>query len=162
MMSTEPIDPAFVTPMSAEIAAKIAGKWLLRSHGAYKLIPAGSVDEDLLSGGAYIVKDVTVLTLASLASTVSALRKQGLAEGLSVSSVEVISHLKAGGVELMRVPRGSRRWAIVTTVMCTAKDNPIREHDLFFFGESFGPRTQIRMMDDTDSKPNQPPRKQPA
>lgn len=139
--------------------AIVEGKWLLRSHGAYKVIPAGSVDEAALSGGAYIVKELSVVGLSALADTVAKLRERHLAEGLCVSSVEVIDHLRKGGVELMRVPRGTRRWAIVTTVMCTAKDNLVKEHDLFFFGEAHGPRTVVRERDQVEEE--QPKRQQP-
>lgn len=151
----------------ASAIALVKGKVLVRTHGTYHLMSAGSIDESTLSGGAYVVRDVTVLPLTALASTIAKMRSEGLAEGLFLSSTEVISHLKAGGVQQMQVKRGSRRWAIVTTVMVTAKENPVRDPYLFFFGEAFGPRMRAavtehptsQMVDENDAA--QQPRSQP-
>jgi hypothetical protein len=117
---------------------------LVRTHGTYTLYDAESSDVPeaaSLNGNSYLVREPRIVPLAELPAATKEVMAGLGSPGLFVSSVEVIDHLRKGGIELPKPVRGAPRAAIVTTVMVKSKPNPLpMSHEHFFVGVAEGPR----------------------
>ena len=124
---------------NSDLSSRIAimnTKFIVKNKNYYVFDSIPTPDTHPLPNCAYIVVDTKLVHQSDLASSILSLRKDGLGEALLPSSVEVIDHLKRGGVELLRRPKDTRRWAVITSYMIKAGSNLVKERDWFYVGEA--------------------------
>ena len=148
---TEPAMNAGVPPTPAQLDA-MREKVLVRSKGYVVLDAVPGV----LSASGYYVDAFDIAPLVHLVPTLNAIRQREESAGGGVSfipsSLEVIDHMKAGGIDPFLkptnpsdggssesgslVPTPHRRYAVVTSYMIKSAKNLVQHREWFYVGEA--------------------------